>query len=400
MKITYLYQYFGTPKGSWSTRVYELTRRWAKTGVDVTVITAPYDKSDVEPQGFVSEQIIEGVKIIVINSGDSNQYSILKRIIKSMVFALVSSYYTLKIKSDINIASSGPITIAIPALIAKLFKRTPFIFEVRDLWPDGGIELGLIRSKLVINISLWFEKVCYYFSTFVVPCSIGMESQIKRKLPNTDTLVIPNASDLNLFNKTNNEKKILPEWVNPNDKIFIYAGSLGLMDSCLEIIEGFHFLKDKENVKVVFIGGGAEKIMLEKQVDKYGYNDQIYFTGLIPKNEVVAWYSISIASFVMFKDYPVLSTSSPNKMFDSFAAGVPIIQNTKGWIFDLVKNSKCGLNVIPNSVSSMADAMRKIISDDDFVELASKNSYELAENKFNRSILANQYLNKIKDYLI
>ena len=109
------------------------------------------------------------------------------------------------------------------------------------------------------------------------------------------------------------------------------------------------------------------------------------------------WYKISRASFVVFKDYPVLGTSSPNKMFDSFAAGVPIIQNTKGWIFDLVENTKCGLNVIPNSASSMAEAMSKMIYDDDFVQRASINSYSLAKNKFDRSNLANRYLDKINN---
>jgi glycosyltransferase involved in cell wall biosynthesis len=395
MKVTYLYQYFGTPKGSWSTRVYELTRRWAKKGVDVTVITAPYDKSDIKPQGFVSTQIIQGVKIIIINSGDSNQYSIAKRVYRALIFALVSTYYTLKIKSDINIASSGPITIAIPALVARLFKSTPYVFEVRDLWPDGGIGLGLIKNRAVIKISLWFERVCYNFSAFVVPCSDGMDHQIKIKSPKVDTLVIPNACDLKLFKESHCNNFIFPEWVNLKDKIFIYAGSLGLMDSCIEIIDGFHFLKEKKNVKIVFIGGGSEKILLENMVTKYGYKNQIHFTGLIPKNEVVEWYKISRASFVVFKDYPVLGTSSPNKMFDSFAAGVPIIQNTKGWIFDLVENSKCGLNVIPNSASSMAKAIKRMIDDDDFAEQASLNSFDLAKNKFNRSILAKQYLDKI-----
>ena len=97
MKITYLYQYFGTPKGSWSTRVYELTRRWAKTGVDVTVITAPYDKSDVEPQGFVSEQIIEGVKIIVINfSSISSGKSSVKSLVGTTKFNPSGLFHTLK----------------------------------------------------------------------------------------------------------------------------------------------------------------------------------------------------------------------------------------------------------------------------------------------------------------
>ena len=201
MKVTYLYQYFGTPSGSWSTRVYELTRRWVKKGVEVTVITAPYDKSDIKSKGFIHSTRIKGVKVIVINSGDSNQYPFLKRVYKALIFSLFSIYFTLKIKSDINIASSGPITIAIPALFAKFFKKTPFVFEVRDLWPDGAIELGLISNKLLKIIGLSFEKACYRKSAFVVPCSDGMDKEIKRKLPKTDTLVIPNASDIKLFNK-------------------------------------------------------------------------------------------------------------------------------------------------------------------------------------------------------
>ena len=395
MKVTYLYQYFGTPSGSWSTRVYELTRRWVKKGVEVTVITAPYDKSDIKPKGFIHSTHIKGVKVIVINSGDSNQYPFLKRVYKALIFSLVSTYFTLKIKSDINIASSGPITIAIPALFAKFFKKTPFVFEVRDLWPDGAIELGLISNKLLKIIGLSFEKACYSKSAFVVPCSDGMDKEIKRKLPKTDTLVIPNASDIKLFNKNNLENFKFPNWYNPRDKVFIYAGSLGLMDSCIEIIHGFHQLKQKKNVKIVFIGEGSERNELENLVDKYGYKNQIYFTGLIPKNEVVEWYKISSASFVLFKDYKVLGTSSPNKMFDSFAAGVPVIQNTGGWIFDLVKEHKCGINVIPNSAVSMSNAISKIIDDDEFVKLASFNSYNLAKNKFNRSDLAKKYLNKI-----
>ena len=93
MKITYLYQYFGTPKGSWSTRVYELTRRWVKNGVEVTVITAPYDKSDIKSKGFIHSKLVKGVKVIVINSGDSNQYSFLKRVYKALIFSLVSIYF-------------------------------------------------------------------------------------------------------------------------------------------------------------------------------------------------------------------------------------------------------------------------------------------------------------------
>src|SRR5690606_20869748 len=144
MKIIYFYQYFGTPKGSWSTRVYELTRRWVAAGHEVTVITAPYDKSDINPDGFISKTKLEGINLIVINSGDSNRFSITKRVLRAVLFSLFSIFYALRLKADVVVASSGPITIGLPLIFAKIFTRKKTVFEVRDLWPSGGIELGLI----------------------------------------------------------------------------------------------------------------------------------------------------------------------------------------------------------------------------------------------------------------
>ena len=165
MKITYLYQYFGTPKGSWSTRVYELSRRWVQAGHDVTVITAPYEKSDTRANGFVSEQWVDGIRLVVIDSGDDNRISVWRRVWRAIIFALVGTYYNIRIKSDIVIASSGPITIGIPALMGRIVKRSPIVFEVRDLWPDGGIEMGLIKGA--------FKKECNYHNKYL--CSFTFQ---------------------------------------------------------------------------------------------------------------------------------------------------------------------------------------------------------------------------------
>lgn len=391
MKILYLYQYFGTPNGSWSTRVYEMCKVWIEQGAEVTVITSPYDKSDLKTNKLISRLKIDGINLIVINAGDSNRYSMIKRAYKALIFAIISTYYSVSIKCNVLIASSGPITIGIPGLLGKLLSNKSLVFEVRDLWPGGAVEMGLIQNRFLKRIFIGFEKLCYRHSSLVVPCSIGMESNILNRYPKVDTLVIPNACDNKLFQGEIKEFDF-PDWVNHNSKIFLYTGSLGLMDACDEIIHGFNLVKDKFNTHIVFIGDGTERKLLENLVEKYCLNDNIHFLGLIPKTQVIQWYTRALASFVVFKDFPILSTSSPNKMFDSFAAGVPIIQNTVGWISDLVSANKIGLNVESEDPISMKIAIERFIDNRVDLALMKNNVRSMANNEFDRSKLALKYL--------
>ncbi len=396
MKITYLYQYFGTPKGSWSTRVYEMCKIWIEQGIEVTVITSPYDKSDIVVNKLITKTKIDGINLIVINAGDSNRFGILKRAFRAILFAIISSYYAVKLKSDILIASSGPITIGIPGLLGKIFSKKKLVFEVRDLWPGGAVEMGLIKNGFLKKLFFNFERLCYTQSKLVVPCSLGMEKDILMRFPDINTLVIPNACDNQLFQQVKYDFKF-PNWLNPDSKILLYTGSLGLMDACDEIIEGFNLLEVKENVHLVFIGDGTERVELESLVNKYELNKNIHFMGLIPKTDVIEWYRKAIVSFVVFKKYKSLSTSSPNKMFDSFAAGVPIIQNTKGWISELIERSNVGFIVDSKNPISMSNAIKKAIDDPILIESMRKHILNLATQEFDRKYLAIKYLDKLSE---
>ena len=389
MKILFFYQYFGTPKGAWSTRVFELTRRWVAEGHEVTVVTSPYDKSDINAQGFISHQQIEGIRLIVIDSGDSNRMSLPKRAFRAVRFALMSCYYALSRSYDILIASSGPITIGLPLIMAKTLRRKKTVFEVRDLWPSGGIELGLIKVVWQKRLALWFEALCYNKSDLIVACSPGMEASVNRRFPKQKTLVIPNASDLEVFQIEQTLPVNMPEQIGDNE-VFLYAGSLGLMDDCSQIIARMSMLSDKA-ISLVFVGDGVERPLLEKQAKETG-NPNIHFLGLMPKTEVAKWFSIATASFVTFRDFKVLHTSSPNKMFDSFAAGVPVIQSTKGWIKDLIDIERCGLNVDAHYLNTFPKAMLELAQNKVLQKELSNNATRMAETRFNRDILSLTYL--------
>jgi len=304
----------------------------------------------------------------------------------------MSCYYALTVKGGVVMASSGPITVGLPALLTKWFRRKPMVFEVRDLWPDGAIELGKLNNGLLKNIAIWFEKLCYKNAALVVPCSNGMEEGVLAKYPEAKTLVIPNASDVELFASVPEEDREIPEKY-AGKKLFLYAGSLGLMDEVEQVIEGMRLVKDPR-VLWLIIGDGAEKVHLQRLVSKYGLSN-VEFLGIMPKTEVIKWFTRVEATFVTLKDLKVLHTSSPNKMFDSFAAGVPIIQSTKGWIKELVERSECGINVEPYKPQQFAAAIELIASDRAYRDQLAVNAKRLAENEFSRDILAERYLQEL-----
>jgi glycosyltransferase involved in cell wall biosynthesis len=122
--------------------------------------------------------------------------------VNALKFSAVSLYYSLTLNYDVIISSSGPITTAVPGLVAKFLRNKKFIFEVRDLWPTGAVELQLIRNQLLIKIGLWFEKFCYKNSDLVVACSKGMIAGVQKVFPHAKVLEVPNSSDTELFKRT------------------------------------------------------------------------------------------------------------------------------------------------------------------------------------------------------
>lgn len=396
MKIVYFYQYFGTPKGGWSTRVYELAKRWIAAGHKVTVVTSLYDKSDLKASGLVSRQTIEGIDVVVINVKISNKHSFIYRVYTFLMFAFLSTYYAFKLKYDLAIASSGPITIGLPGLVAKKIRRKPMVFEVRDLWPEGAIQLGLLKSAKSQRLAYWFENKCYQAASAIVALSEGMSSSIKERYGLKNVFVIPNASDNQLFDNQTIPLK-LPAWAE-NKLIFVYAGSLGLMDNCAQIINAAGTLDValREKIIIVFLGEGAEKKELEEKVLKENWH-HVKFLGLKPKEEVVGWLKSATAAFLVFKNVPVLNTSSPNKMFDAFAAGLPIIQTTQGWIKDIIQKYNCGITVEPDAPQQMAEAIQILASDKALRDEKACNAKKVAQEIFDRDKLAADMLNILQD---
>jgi glycosyltransferase involved in cell wall biosynthesis len=389
MKILYFYQYFTTPKGSWSTRVYEFARRWVKEGDSVTVVTSVYDKSDLKPSGFLSRFDIEGIDVRVINVRLSNKHGVLFRLWTFVAYALVACWYALTRPADVVVASSGPITVGLPGLLARYVRRRPLVFEVRDLWPEGAVQLGVLRHPLVIALARFMERRCYRAASRVVALSDGMADWIRTQHGCLNVDVVPNASDNELFGNPKMNGP-LPTWTQ-GKKLVLYTGTIGLMDDCRQIVQLAERLQARglNDIAVVLLGDGKERAELEAAAQQAGLKN-IHFLGLVTKKEVASWLRRASCALLAFRAVPCLDTVSPNKMFDAFAAGIPVVQATQGWIKRLLEREQCGLTAPSGDADALAEAVRRVAQEEGLRAKLAANAQRVARELFDRAVLASK----------
>ena len=375
--------------------MYEMTKRWVAAGAEVTVITSLYDKSDLKPQGFVTNFIYDGVKVKLINVRMSNKDPFAKRIFLFAVYMISSTWYALTMKADIVISSSGPITVGLPGIMAKKIRRIPFIFEVRDLWPNGAIQIGAITNKNAIKLARWFERSCYKNADHIVAASVDMKAYIEQFDNQKPITIVPNASDNELLQSINLDFD-MPDWTY-GKKLVLYTGTLGLQDECSAVVYLADELKKRgrDDIEVILIGEGKEKILLQEMAAQLKL-EHIHFLGLISKEDVMRWLVKSHISLLTVMPLPYLDTASPNKLFDAFAAGVPVVQNTQGWIKEYLDKKNCGITVPHRNPVAMADAVLSIIDNPQTWKTMSDNARKVAHEDFDRNVLAARMLEAIK----
>jgi glycosyltransferase involved in cell wall biosynthesis len=395
MKILYFYQFFSTPQGSWGTRVYEFAKNWVEKGHEVTIVTSIFDKSDITSKKFIESQVVDGINLKIIHIKISNRQIFLKRIWTWFVYMAVSCWYAVILPVDIVVASSGPITVGIPGLIAKFFGGKKFVFEVRDIWPQGAIELGLLRNKLLIKIAYWFEKYYYMTASYIVALSPGMVDNILKRYPDRNGRIesITNFANIDLFSKS--APFDIGEY--KNKKYAIYSGNIGPVNNSGLLYEAAKILKEKnrDDIIILLIGDGQSRKSLQEEAKKTNINNIVFF-DLMPKTKLVAYLQHAMVSLVPLKGVPILETSSPNKLFESLAAGIPVIQNTNGWIKTLLSDNNIGFTIDPNDAGALAELLIKIAEGSIDVKTMGECAKIIAQTQFDKDVLSEKMLAILK----
>lgn len=395
MTILYFYQYFSTAKGSWGTRVYEFAKKWVAQGHRVIIVTSVYSKSDLIANSFIDKQLIDGIEVIIINIKIDNKLSFIKRVTGFMLYAIIAIFYAITINCDRVVASSGPITVTIPGLAAKLIRGRKLIFEVRDLWPQGAIELGLLKNDILKKLAYWIESFTYKKSDLVVTLSPGMVKNIDDRYGlGYKCMSIPNAVNLSLFSSKSHSIQVSD--MTEKYSYAIYTGNIGDVNNSFWLLNAARELQKRgiDNIKIIMVGDGQQKDEILNCIAKENLCT-LKVMDLMPKHELVPMIQNAIVSLVPLKDTPILDTSSPNKFFESLGAGVPIIQNTKGWMKDFLVQNQVGFTINPNDHILLVDEIIRIneMSFEDRI-IMSKKCLEVAK-QFDKDTLAQSMIEAI-----
>jgi glycosyltransferase involved in cell wall biosynthesis len=377
MRILYLHQFFITRAGVGSTRSYEFARRFAARGHTVRMVTAGGGSRNVD-----------GIEVVGVRGGypdyvGATSVAYPRRMLAFAAFAATATRAALRgPRPNVIYASSPPLTIVLPAVAAAARWRVPLVFEVRDLWPEAPIQMGALRNPALRRLARAVERLAYRRSARVIALSPGIrEGVVSAGAPPERVALVPNASDLELFSPELDGAAERRRLGLGDGLVCSYFGTMGEANDLGQVIDAAPLVGD---VTFVLLGDGKRRRELEKRAPA-----NVRFLDPAPdKASVARLAAASDACLTIFKDVPVLATNSPNKLFDTFAAGRPAIVNTDGWMRDLVEGNEAGVFVRPGDPRDLAAKVAWLRDNPREVERLGRNARALAEREFDRDALA------------
>ena len=410
MKILLLHQYYLEDNDHGGSRWNEITKQWTEEGNDVTVIagmmhySSSCKRSEYKGKWFKKKQ--QGaVNIIRCHVSESYNSSFVGRLWAyfSFVFSsLWAGLFMTKGKYDVIIITSPPLFVGISGYLISLFKRTPFVFEIRDLWPESAIDTGVVTNGLIIKLAYALEAFIYKKATLInVLTPAFRQTLIEKKKVNPDKIIfIPNAADFTLSDKIveNFDTAIFRKEHDLEGKFVItYVGAHGVANHLEQIIETGLLLSDT-NVLFLLIGDGMEKKrLMALATEKKAVN--VRFLDPVPKAEVFKYILASDMGASVLKNVDTFKTVYSNKTFDYMSCKRPILMAIDGVSKELVEDAKAGVFVEPENPEDFAKKIRMYLNDPVQVIVQGENGYKFAKANFDRTILAKKYIESMRELM-
>jgi len=360
-----------------------------EAGHAVEIISAHNDGKYVKKE-------IEGLQIHYLPVRYHNSFGFFRRIYAFLLFAHKAYYQGRKCK-DIDLAyiTSTPLTVGLAALKLKQSNKIPYIFEVRDLWPEAPIQIGTIRSHFFKYITRKLEIVVYRNASKIVTLSPGINKYISKLVPAKPVHFCSNISDCSFFELTDIKKTALLKRHEIGDSFVIsYFGAIGKVNALEYFLDIAKASADADlKVKFFMIGKGAMSNLLREKAKNMDLKN-MEFIPHMNKYDLKEYLTITDAAYISFANFPVMEHNSPNKFFDAIASGKLVITNTRGWIKDLIEENECGFYIDPEIPNQFVTNVKPFFNAL-HLKTYQRNSRRLAENTFEKKRLMHDLLNFI-----
>jgi glycosyltransferase involved in cell wall biosynthesis len=402
MKILLLHQAFVSPEEPGHTRHFEMAQYLLKHGHELVIVASDLNYQTgqriVKHRGMFTEQVIDGVRILRSYIYPELHRSYFWRIVSFFSFMFSSVWTALFVKdADIIMGTTPQIFQALSAWFVASLRRKPFLLEVRDLWPEFGISMGVITNPIVITPARWLENFLYKHATHILVNSPAYKEYLLDKgVPEKKITFIPYGTDINMFNPNVDGSHIREKFGLEDKFTVVYAGALGQANDIDTILRAAMRLQDESNIRFLMFGDGKERTRLEAEA-KQKKLDNIIFAGPCPKKEMPFVLASSDVCLAILQNIPMFRTTYPNKVFDYMAAGRATILVIDGVIREVIEASGGGVYVNPGDDQLLAKTILELSKDPQRTNQMGRNTRAYLVRHLNRHDRLDETLKLLKN---
>jgi colanic acid biosynthesis glycosyl transferase WcaI len=396
MKILVVSQWFPPEPGGGPARFHEMAQAWASRGHEVTVVAGmPNWPTGVTLPGYGGrmhvEEHVQGFTIHrtwVLPTPNEGRWRRVANHVSYVPSALITA--TLRrIPADVVVGTSPPLFAAAGAQLLAAARRVPFVFDVRDLWPDAIFALGQMRYPLVRPALRSIERHLYRRAGAVVVVSPGFAEHV-RDHGGRRVEVITNGADLQQFQPGPSDPAIRREFGWDDRFVVLYAGTVGMAHGLGQVLEAAPTLRDPRFL-FVLMGEGAEKEGLRRSLAEAEL-DNVQILPLQPRDRMPAIYRSADACLVSLRPIPLFDAFIPSKIFEIMACGRPILAAVGGTALELVLQAEAGLRVVQGDGPDLRRGVEQLAAAPELAEKMGASGRAWAERNVDRAHLAGAYL--------
>jgi glycosyltransferase involved in cell wall biosynthesis len=397
--ILILTQYYPPETGAPQNRLSDLARRLARSGHDLTILTAmpnyPRGKIFQEYRNrFLVKDEHAGIKVIRTWIYATEKKTFVRRLLN--YFSFVVSSFALGIwkigSPDIVIVESPPLFLGISGFLLSLCKNAKLVFNVSDLWPDSAVAMGVLDNKVLIQFSRSLEEFLYRRSVLITGQTRGIVDNIQSRFPHKEVALITNGVDVAAFLDASNSAQRTEtrrEFALEGKFVIGYAGLHGLAQGLDTVILAARLLVQHHDVLFAFFGDGPEKEKLVQQVDQFGLKNVRFYSSQ-PSARMPSVVGSFDVALIPLKRLELFKGALPSKMFEAMAAAVPLLASIEGEARELVEKARAGLCIEPENPNAMADAVLKFYQDPKGLQSLGCNGQQYVMEHFDRQKIADQ----------
>lgn len=405
MRITFLCQYFPPEMGAPSARTYEHARHWAALGHKVTVITGfpNHPTGIIRPEyrgQFIRREKVDGIDLLRTWIYCAPNKGFFKRVLNFLSF-FFSSFILgalLTQRSDVVVGTSPQFFCAVSAWLLSVLKRVPFVFEVRDIWPQSAIELGALRNPLIIRALETIELLLYRRAALIVIVAESTKPYLLAKgIPADKIALIPNGIDPQYLAQARaaSGESVRAETGLQDRFIVSYIGTHGMSHALDTVLKAAVQLRDDAALHFLFVGEGAEKDRLRQMAAELKL-ENVTFLKEQPRDRLLDFYRASDASLVPLRRLDIFKKVLPSKIFELMGTGSPIICSVEGEAAALIRRAEAGLCIEPENADALVAALRQLRADPHLRAQFGAAGERFVKTHYLRTVLAERYVEALK----